>query len=1038
MSQPLRVLQVEDSEGDAALILRELIKAGYAVSALRVESPEDMRLAIETSDWDLVIADYQMPQFHAPEALQLLQASGRDYPFIVVSGTIGESVAVSMMRQGAHDYIMKDSLARLAPAVERELREAESRRARRRAEDEQRKSEQRLRLALCASHTGVWEWDLRTDDVFWSLECHHVLGVADFDGRLETFLQMVHPNDRQNMMSKIDEAVHSQKLFSAEFRMCTGADPIWVSSLGQCSYDDAGSPLRLVCTMVDVTERKRSEQALLESRMLLESVLASPLDGVVVVDGEGIVKMWNDAAHHLFGYSALEAVGQPLHNMVLPEHYRVRFQRGFAEYRATGVGTLLGRTTELEARRRDGSTFPIELSVAPVRGLPSRWLVGVIRDITSRRAAETALRESEQRWQFALEGAGDGVFDWDWGSDRIYYSKQFNRLLGYEEHELSDRPEEWTGRLHPDDRDRVLSEFRVHVAGAEPNCMSEFRLRAKDGSYRWVLGRCRIVERDPTGVPLRIIGILSDISPRKEAEFAHDRLQEQFLQSHKMESLGRMAGGIAHDFNNLLTVINGWSGVLLQSLAPGDPAQEPVDEIHQAGERAAALVRQLLAFSRKDVPKREVFDITDVISTLTRTILGLVGADIEIRTRFLAPHAHILADRSQFEQVLINLAVNARDAMPGGGVLTIETDIIAAGGASPGLVRITVRDTGIGMDEHTKRHLFDPFFTTKETGRGTGLGLSVVDGIVASSGGRVEFDSTLGSGTEFRIFLPEAPPGQEPAPRKAQPAAEGNEQILLVEDQADVRRFIAQALTGYGYRVLEAGDTPEALVMLRHHPVDLLLTDIAMPHANGLELAAKVRRSRPNLPVLYISGHPEDTVKSRAQFGEQFLSKPFAPAILAARIRALLDAGAAAQPAPTRILVVDDDAAIRRYVHGVLETAGYAVSEAADGRDGLAKVRADRPELVIIDLVMPDQEGLETIQRIRSEFPDIRIIAMSGAAGGRYLAMAGPLGACLALQKPISSAALLQNVSRALGRDPAGRLAGVTPSPQPNSSEAAH
>ena len=1027
MNESLRVLQIEDSESDAALILRQLARAGYHLDSLRVDSAEAMRAALANREWDLIISDYRMPSFQAPDALNLLHESGFDYPFIVISGTIGEETAVAMMKAGASDYMMKDNLTRLVPAVARELREAESRKARRGAELAKWESEERLKLALRASNTGVWEWDLIADKVFWSPECYGVLGVDPFGETLAEFQAIVHPDDIESLMQAARRAIADDTMLSVEFRVVTGSGDVrWIVNLGQCRYADDGTPLEMIGTVINITKRKRAEQALLESRIILQSVVDSALDGVVVIDGNARIVLWNRAAEQIFGYHLDEARGQALHLLVAPENTHQAFAQGFAAFMSTGSGPIIGRTVEMTGRRKDGSTFPIELSVAPVPRPDSLWAVGVCRDITNRKNAEIALRESEQRWQFALEGAGDGVWDWRNDPPRVYYSRQWRAMLGFGEVEGPEDPEGFIILLHPDDRQRVQSDMDRHIAGDVPSYSSEYRLQCKDGTYKWIHGRGKVIERDASGRPSRIIGTQTDITLRKTAEDARDRLQAQFLQAQKMESIGRLAGGIAHDFNNLLTVINGWSALLLRGLPKGDPSREAVEEIHDSGERAAALVKQLLAFSRKDVFHLEVVDVNAVISSLRKTILGLVGADIQIRTHFDSPTLNVQSDRSQLEQVLVNLVVNAHDAMPKGGTLTITTSRVWLEGRcdlcqadiTPGTyVRITVRDTGAGMDEHTRQHLFEPFFTTKETGKGTGLGLAVVHGIVTSSGGHLSFDSAPGHGTEFRIHLPPVDGLMKSGPEEHSGQLRGTEKVLLVEDQVEVRKFTRLVLTGYGYAVKEVASAEDALTELQNGPVDLLLTDVTMPAMNGLDLAQRACLLQPSLKVLLMSGHSEAILEQRHAGSTSFIAKPFSPTALAAKMREVLDRSDTI--ATRRILVVDDEHSIRRFVRSVLEEAGYDVVEAANGKDALTMVGLSVPDLVITDLVMPDQEGLETIRKLHAEHPHLKIIAMSGAAGGRYLQMAQPLGASLTLTKPITPQDLINSVTTVLnGKGP--------------------
>ncbi|MCX6620721.1 MAG: response regulator, partial [Acidobacteria bacterium] len=511
--------------------------------------------------------------------------------------------------------------------------------------------------------------------------------------------------------------------------------------------------------------------------------------------------------------------------------------------------------------------------------------------------------------------------------------------------------------------------------------------------------------------------VFRDITERKRAEKETAALQQQLVQAQKMESIGRLAGGVAHDFNNLLTVINGYSGGALAQMPAQHPWRPAMEEIHKAGERATALVRQLLAFSRKQVLRQEGLDLNEVIAEVEKTLLRLVGEDVEIVSRF-QPIASVLADRHQITQVLMNLVVNARDAMPDGGTITIETRNTSREGRcnishteiQPGpYVQVTVRDTGCGMDQETLEQVFEPFFTTKEAGKGTGLGLATVQGIVAQSGGHVTVESTLGQGTAISFYLPAVIQKPASVPEVDHVVSlHGRESILLVEDQEEVREFSAGVLRDYGYRVLTASSAEEALGLLQAHPVDLLLTDVVMPKISGRVLADRARLMRKSLPVLFMSGYSSGLL----EYPEIVLQKPFTPRELATKVREALGACALA----TRILVTDDEPGVRLFLRLMLESEGYEVSEAGNGQEAVRAIRDSPIDLMITDLIMPEQEGIETIRQVRREHPTIGIIALSGAGNKSYLDMTEALGADCAMAKPINPEALLEEVKRVLLR----------------------
>jgi len=403
-----------------------------------------------------------------------------------------------------------------------------------------------------------------------------------------------------------------------------------------------------------------------------------------------------------------------------------------------------------------------------------------------------------------------------------------------------------------------------------------------------------------------IADTISQTIERKRAEAALSKSEEQLRQSQKMEAIGQLAGGIAHDFNNLLTAITGYSDLTLRKLQPADPLIRNVEEIRRAGERASSLTRQLLAFSRKQVLQPIVLNLNVVIAGLENMLQRVIGEDIELRTELDAQLGSVKADPGQIEQVILNLAVNARDAMPQGGKLTIETQSVYLEkeyakqhiSVSPGpYVILAVTDTGTGMDEETQRRIFEPFFTTKEVGKGTGLGLSTAYGIVKQSGGNIWVYSEVGHGTTFKVYLPrigEVAEEYEPTVMTSE-RVEGTETILVAEDEEMVRKLAVQVLELYGYQVLEAANGGAALLICERHegPIDLLITDVIMPEMSGRELADRLSQVRPDMKVLYMSGYANGAIGHRGVLEEdaRFIQKPFTPDSLAHKVREVLGPG---------------------------------------------------------------------------------------------------------------------------------------------------
>jgi hypothetical protein len=546
------------------------------------------------------------------------------------------------------------------------------------------------------------------------------------------------------------------------------------------------------------------------------------------------------------------------------------------------------------------------------------------------------------------------------------------------------------------------------------------RMRWDDIAFTTQAGERRVVTAMNIPLPEQnlMISTVQDVTARKT-------LESQFHHAQKMESIGRLAGGVAHDFNNLLTVINGYSQMLLAKLSVGDPLRDDLSEIHNAGERAAGLTRQLLAFSRKQVLQPRKLDVNRVVEDMRPMLVRLVGEDVEVRIALQADVGTIHADPHQLEQVVMNLVVNARDAMPGVGKLLVETANIERDEsytrshpeARVGrYVMLAVSDTGVGMDEETKSRIFEPFFTTKGVGKGTGLGLSMVQGIVAQSGGYVEVYSEPGKGTTFKIYLPAAAEAATDTGRAPAVPAQGKETVLVVEDQAEVRKFAVAVLKSYGHRVISAESAGDALLFCERERIDLVLTDVVMPNVSGRELAGRLEALRPGIKVLSMSGYTDNVIEHHGvlEQGARFIQKPFSPEELAGRVRGVLGPPAPAVAPAARILVADDEGGVRGFLRKVLEEGGHEVIEAVDGKQALQQVLAGRVDLVITDLIMPDQEGIETIQALRRQAPGVGIIAISGAFGGQFLKTAKMLGAAAVLNKPVSAELLLANVADVL------------------------
>jgi PAS domain S-box-containing protein len=582
-------------------------------------------------------------------------------------------------------------------------------------------------------------------------------------------------------------------------------------------------------------------------------------------------------------------------DLVAPES-RDAVRRRF-ENRAKGLP--VADVNELTALRRDGSTIPVLVQAAPILLADGPARVMAVTDVTEARRASHELRTAHEnlRKVFQMAPVLLSITDLSTGA-YLDVNDMALRVSGYAREEVLGRTAEELGWLDAATRSQLVE--RLHDRGSVD--AQEMTFRARDGRSLAGLCNAEIIERDGRQA---LLTATVDITALKEAEREREALRAQYTQAQKMEAVGQLAGGLAHDLNNLLTVMLGF-GALITGMAPEDEVvREGAEEITRAAQRAAALTRQLLAFSRRQVFQPTAVDLGELLADMKQLVRHAVRENIAVQIEPTEGVGLVMADRGQIEQVVLNLVVNARDAMPDGGTLTLSTANVEVGGEAPvpapGMqpgryVTLTVRDTGTGMDDATKARIFEPFFTTKPAGHGTGLGLASVHGIVTQSGGHVALETAPGRGTTFCIYLPRFG-GPRAAPRAAATAHEPRprgrgEKILLVEDDSQVRRALRQMLAAGGYDVLDFGEPADALALAeREAGLRLAVCDVVMPSMNGRELVERLHRIR-RLPVLYVSGYAQDVVDRHAalQPGVELLTKPVLPAVLLDRVAALLEA----------------------------------------------------------------------------------------------------------------------------------------------------
>lgn len=1018
MGTPLRVLILEDRPTDVQLILYELRLAGFEPDWSRVDAEEDFLIQLK-SPIDIILSDFSMPSFDALRALRLLKERGLDIPFIVVSGSIGEDVAVDVMKQGATDYLLKDRLGRLGTAVQNALIQAQLREEKKAAEEARSSAESMFRKLVDNSLVGVqilqdgkyafansriaeifgytvdelrslnsWGEVVAESDremvagqvlrrlsgidpyahyVFKGLRKDHriievevrsnrielhgrpaVLGmliditetkraeaeiqrstdllraiaewtpdavfVKDKDGRYLLFnpaaakfvgrrveevigrddTELFDPEGARLVMDR-DRAVMASGEIDTGEEVLTAAGVTRTFLATKAPYrDKQGNIIGVIGISRDITQRKQAEaeRDYLLARMRLQFE-RMPLGGLLT-DADFRIIDWNSAAERIFGYSKDEVLGMgPPFEKIVPQ---VWWPQESAILQRIRCGDMAANSVN-ENVTKDGRVIICEWNNTPLLDAAGQFMgmFSIAQDITDRRDAERALQLRDR----AIQAVTQGILISDpaqAGNPIIYVSPSFEKLTGYS-------PSEVIGRncrflQGPGTDPETVARVRRAIEEGQP-CKVEILNYRKDGTSFWNELSISPVT-DDQGRLTHFVGSQADVTSRR-------KLEEQLRQVQKMEAVGRLAGGVAHDFNNLLTIINGYSELMLDSLEAADPLVDYVEQIRRAGDRAADMTRQLLAFSRKQMQQPVVLDINTLIRDTEKMLNRLIGADIELVLDLKADLWKINADKGQMEQIIMNLILNARDAMPSGGSLVVTTNNIELDESYASMhseahvgkyVLLAVCDTGCGMDKETLARVFEPFFTTKEADKGTGLGLATVYGIVKQCNGHIDVYSEPGLGTTFKIYLPVNGADESAAhqPQVVTEARRGSEVILLVEDEAGVRSLAAQILISNGYHVLEAGNGQEALDAIEQstQEIQLIITDVVMPGMGGRQLVERIRNRLPDAKVLFMSGYTEDAIVRHGILSSEaeFLQKPFTAAALKTKVREILDSSA--------------------------------------------------------------------------------------------------------------------------------------------------
>jgi two-component system cell cycle sensor histidine kinase/response regulator CckA len=755
VAKRVKILMLEDNKADAKLALRELALAGFDIQSEIVSTSTQFIQRVQSKKYDLILADYNLPEWSGIEAIRWLRSSELAIPFILVSGTVGDDLAVECIKEGATDYVLKRNLGRLRQAFRRALDEEKLRADRDRAERELRESEEQYRLLFESNPSPMW-----------------------------------------------------------------------------------------VC---------------------------EPQGGAFLAV--------NETALHQYGFSRDEFLAMTTQDLLAANTSSARPTKSSEMFRGTEI---------LTHKKRDGTLIEVERTCRKLLFRNKEAELVLAHDITELRKSQKDLRQSEERFAKAFR-CSPLAMTISTLKDACYLdiNDAFLQLLGYTRADIIGRAATelniWVDRRDRDSMVQQLSETGRVIA-------FEAQFRTSSGETKLTELSAETIDLD--GTPC-LLAVTRDITAARQME-------EQFRQAQKMEAVGRLAGGVAHDFNNMLGVISGYSEILLDR-ADAAPVRKSIEEIKKAADRAAGLTRQLLAFSRQQVLQPRVLNLNAVVGNLSKMLRHMIGEDVELILLEDSALGRVKADLVQIEQIIMNLAVNARDAMPQGGKLTIETKNAELHESStphlkvrPGhYVLLSASDTGCGIQEKDLPHVFDPFFTTKEPGKGTGLGLSMVYGIVNQSGGYVWVFSKPDKGATFNIYLPRVDEHETAEVIDLGVSViKGSETILLVEDEASMRKLMVTLLEDNGYTVLEAEGGGQAVAIARDYQgsIEMLVTDVVMPGLSGAELVKNVRKFRPDLRLLYVSGYTNDLIAQHGASGQKvaLLSKPFTKHSLLSKIREIL------------------------------------------------------------------------------------------------------------------------------------------------------
>jgi PAS domain S-box-containing protein len=766
---------------------------------------------------------------------------------------------------------------------------------RKRIDEIHHQNEEKYRNILETMEEAYFEVDLKGNLIFFNAAVIRRLGYTNEETMGMNFRKFMDKENKEKVFKAFNQVFltgESNKGFDWEIINKQG-EKIAIESSIILRKDEKGEPVGFRGIVRDITKRREAEEALRQGEKRYRTVLDIMNEGYFENDLKGNFIFENDAAHRLMGYEHNELIGSNYRKIHTPGVARF-LKEVYTRIYQTGKPEFL---TEYNVVRKDGSIRTHQLNAALIKD-PSGQPVGfcnLVRDVTDRKVTEEALRISEEKYRTILETMEEGLIESDLKGNCIYVNDAACKLHGYNRDEMIGMS--YKKRSNPEMRHLLYEVFhRIYETG-KPEFLLDHAVICKDGSIRILQSNIALM-RDVSGKPIGFRALIRDVTDRKKVEEEKAKIETQLFQAQKMESVGSLAGGVAHDFNNMLTVILGYTELIKSRLPQDDSLFKDILEIEKAAGRSKNLTRQLLAYSRKEIIAPRLIDLNDLIVGAENTLSRLIGEDIDLRFYQGIDIWKIKFDPSQMELILINLASNARDAMPNGGKLTIEISNIHLNeeycrlhlGSLPGdYVLLGVSDDGIGMDKETMQHVFEPFFTTKETGKGTGLGLATVDGIVKQNGGFINVYSEPGKGTTLKIYIPRS---LEEGVVKKEPEealiASGTGTVLIVEDDDMVRKITTQMLELIGYTALSVGTPMEALSFFKNHDahIDLVITDVVMPQINGRELSDRIKAIRPGVKMLFSSGYSANVIAHQGilEEGVHFIQKPFSLNDLARKV----------------------------------------------------------------------------------------------------------------------------------------------------------